>query len=125
METLFTLPLEEQAYLSALLTQPHRHYHNITHVNDCLAEAYKMFNAGVGKEYDRDLTYAIWYHDSIYNPYAPHGINEQMSRDLFEQYHARKGIKFIDNIGYAIKLTASHIKDQTFSHGIMTSEFAK
>ena len=111
------LSLEEQAYLSALLTQPHRHYHNITHINDCLVELYKMLQANVANVYEPELTYAIWYHDAIYNPYALTGVNEEQSAQLYTDYqvHYGKSSKFIhDEVAYAIRATAFHINTQQF-----------
>lgn len=101
----YTLPLEEQAYLSTLLTQPHRHYHNIIHVNDCLAEAYKMFNEKVADEH-KHLTYAIWYHDAIYNPYSK--SNEDASIALLpDDAHN------LSAVIEAIEATKFHTEDQT------------
>lgn len=110
----YTLPLEEQAYLSTLLTQPHRHYHNIIHVNDCLAEAYKMFNEKVADEH-KHLTYAIWYHDAIYNPYAPQGVNEHESAELFIRYHTNKHDVHLNTVAYAIRATAKHTVTQSIT----------
>jgi len=43
--------------------EPHRKYHNLKHINDCLAEFSKVFH--LAKE-PNALELAIWYHDAIY-----------------------------------------------------------
>lgn len=125
MQAPIVLPLEEQAYLSALLTQPNRHYHNITHINDCLAELYKMLSNNVADTYEWELTYAIWYHDIVYNPYAPAGINEAQSAELFTEYQIKHGksSKFVnDEVAYAIRATAQHVVTQSFSDAVSVGE---
>ncbi len=61
--------LRQMADLTTLYTQPHRYYHNINHINDCLVEL-----ASVRHELSiRDqmiIERAIWYHDAVYNPYS-------------------------------------------------------
>jgi predicted metal-dependent HD superfamily phosphohydrolase len=43
--------------------EPHRKYHNLNHINHCLAEFNTVFH--LAKEPDA-LELAIWYHDAIY-----------------------------------------------------------
>lgn len=109
-----TLPLEEQAMLTTLLTQPHRHYHNINHVNDCLVEFYRYETDTAMLTYGEAdaLRYAIWYHDSIYNPYAPHGMNERQSADLFFHKHRQLG-DIANTVSGAIVKTAKHTITQS------------
>ena len=108
----YTLPLLTQAALTTLLTQPHRHYHNINHVNDCLVELEnypfekKMFNL---IDDITNVTHAIWFHDAIYNPYSAHGINETQSACLYDEYCNPNN----DIVYHAILATANHIVDQT------------
>lgn len=110
------LPLEEQAMLSTLLTQPHRHYHNINHINDCLSELYNYESNMTHLTYGDivAITHAIWYHDIVYNPYASEGINEAQSADLFSQYHRGKriGQDMVNIIAGAIAKTAKHTLTQ-------------
>ena len=116
---MITLPLEEQAMLTTLLTQPHRHYHNINHVNDCLTEFYTYEAAAANLTYGEAdaLIYSIWYHDSIYNPYAPAGYNEKQSADLFYQKHKQNG-DIAHTIVGSIAKTAKHTITQPELFGI-------
>lgn len=106
-----TLPLHEQAALTSLLTQPHRTYHNINHVNDCLTEMEGYFQTHPEDEKVRwKLTHAIWYHDAVYNPYLP-GVNERQSAELFAGRHERYfgDLNDIEDVVRAIELTAHHL----------------
>jgi predicted metal-dependent HD superfamily phosphohydrolase len=61
-----------------LYSEPHRHYHVLAHVADCLHE----FRVR-GRRYAANPDYvemAIWYHDAVYNPKA--SDNEARSADL-------------------------------------------
>jgi predicted metal-dependent HD superfamily phosphohydrolase len=111
------LTLGEMACLSQLYTQPHRKYHNINHINDCLAElenipthgTYELFDNHtlVGVDYATIET-AIWYHDAIYNPYSKH--NEHRSAALVPD--KKIGNDFYDNVREAILATAKHLETQ-------------
>src|SRR5229473_4239123 len=110
-ENMSILPLEEQSQLTILLSQPHRHYHNINHINDLLSDMTVWFHedtdslAYLSKYYHesetyRILSYVIWYHDAIYDSYQPYpGYNENMSAKLFLKYHAITNPKITSN-GY-------------------------
>jgi predicted metal-dependent HD superfamily phosphohydrolase len=113
--------LNEQAQLSALLAQPHRGYHNINHINDCIAESHGWWNgidtSKVPTWSLRALTLISWYHDSVYNPYAPAGRNEGDSEVLFSSIHYPKDcvgddlFYRYDTVSHAISYTARHIED--------------
>jgi len=110
MQSLFVLPLREQVALTTLLTQPHRHYHNINHVNDCLTELYQYYlnteNKNMSHIQAMILTYMIWYHDAIYNPYSPSGLNEEQSAILYSSED------YSPTIRHAIRATADHVRTQ-------------
>lgn len=116
----FTLPLTQQSILTPILTQPHRHYHNIIHVNDCLAELYNWYAQNQSSGYIPYLTYAIWFHDIVYNPYAPHGVNEAQSAREFEKFENISSTghhhPFVFAVQEAIKWTAYHITTNTFDY---------
>lgn len=60
--------------LEALYREPHRHYHTLAHVMDCLDE----FDTVKGQAKDpAALELAIWFHDAVYNSRA--GDNEEQS----------------------------------------------
>jgi predicted metal-dependent HD superfamily phosphohydrolase len=64
-------------HLVALYSQPHRHYHNLRHIAECLAEfdsARHLVDAPLSVEI------AIWFHDAIYDTHAQD--NEERSADL-------------------------------------------
>ncbi len=58
-------------------SEPHRHYHNLRHIAECLGE----FDSA--RHLARDpaaLELAIWFHDAIYDTHAPD--NEEQSAAL-------------------------------------------
>lgn len=92
--------------LEAAYSEPHRRYHDRRHIQQCLA-----LLDGVPELMDserRVLTWAIWWHDAIYDPRA--SDNEARSaelarrelRDLDATLHER------DEVARLIHLTAGH-----------------
>jgi predicted metal-dependent HD superfamily phosphohydrolase len=60
-------PLPIHHELEALYSQPHRHYHNLRHVAECLAEfdlARELARQSIAAEL------AIWFHDADYDTYT-------------------------------------------------------
>jgi predicted metal-dependent HD superfamily phosphohydrolase len=66
--------------LVALYSEPHRHYHNLKHIADCLDE---FDGARHGARHPLAIELAIWFHDAIYAPRAPD--NEEKSAELAEK----------------------------------------
>lgn len=68
--------------LSTLYTQPHRTYHNLNHINECLTE---LENTPSLLTYGQRMIVekAIWYHDAVYNPYSR--MNEVYSAMLVQE----------------------------------------
>jgi predicted metal-dependent HD superfamily phosphohydrolase len=60
------LPGETKARLRAAYAEPHRRYHDMTHIADCLAELAAV--EGLADERRLILAYAIWWHDVVYDP---------------------------------------------------------
>lgn len=92
--------------LEAAYAEPHRRYHTRTHIEQCLA---LLDQAPELMDSERDvLTYAIWWHDAVYDPTA--SDNEAKSaemakrdlRDLDVSLHAR------EEVARLIRLTAGH-----------------
>src|SRR5439155_9654945 len=74
--------------LAAAYTAPGRHYHNLTHIEDCLGALARVENLSA---LDREiLSAAIWWHDVVYD--ATRADNEELSAQLAEQ-HVREDIR--------------------------------
>ena len=71
--------------LARFYGQPHRHYHTLAHVEDCLREA-DAFQAAqpafLPAEMWHAVELALWFHDVIHQPRADD--NEERSADIFE-----------------------------------------
>lgn len=105
--------LKELANLSVMYTQPHRHYHNLNHINFCLGELEKC--EGVEYATHRIVTYAIWYHDVVYNPYS--NYNEYLSEEVFYDFHYNGHNSLLtyderERVRDAIRATANHTTHQ-------------
>jgi predicted metal-dependent HD superfamily phosphohydrolase len=82
-------------------TRPGRHYHNLAHIEDCLAVLARVENLS-----ERDhtiLTEAIWWHDVVYD--ATRVDNEERSAVLAGQ-HVRTDIA--TDVARLIRLTKTH-----------------
>ncbi len=53
--------------LLARYSEPHRHYHNLTHIADCLAH---FDHARELCEHAAEVELALWFHDAIYDTHA-------------------------------------------------------
>lgn len=69
---------ETKARLRAAYAEPHRRYHDMSHIADCLAELAAV--EGLADARRLILAYAIWWHDVIYDP--TRSDNEAASADL-------------------------------------------
>jgi len=92
--------------LEAAYAEPHRRYHTRRHIEQCLA-----LLDGVDDLMDserRVLTWALWWHDAVYDPAAPDNearsadLAKQDLRDLDATLHER------DEVARLIRLTAGH-----------------
>lgn len=87
--------------LVAAYTAPGRHYHNLTHIEDCLGALARVENLSA---LEREiLSAAIWWHDVVYD--ATRADNEELSARLAEQ-HAREDLR--QEVGRLIRLTKTH-----------------
>lgn len=90
--------------LEARYNEPHRHYHNLGHLRQCLGE---LDQAGKHIAEANATEMAIWFHDVIYN-YAAKD-NEERSADTFRDF--AKGVftdAFIDRV-YDFILATKHV----------------
>jgi predicted metal-dependent HD superfamily phosphohydrolase len=87
--------------LIAAYTAPGRHYHNLTHIEDCLGALARVENLST---IEREiLSEAIWWHDVIYD--ATRSDNEELSARLVEQ-HVGEDLR--QEVGRLIRLTRTH-----------------
>lgn len=86
------ISLQEMSMLTTLYSQAHRRYHNINHINDCLAELEQFTCSSISRGDLELIERAIWYHDAVYNPYStqneirsaallPHNVNHPVIRE--------------------------------------------
>jgi predicted metal-dependent HD superfamily phosphohydrolase len=87
--------------LIAAFTAPGRHYHNLAHIEDCLAALAHLDDLSPRER--EILTEAIWWHDVVYD--ARRSDNEELSAQLAEQ-HVRKDIA--EEVARLIRLTKTH-----------------
>lgn len=90
--------------LAAAYAMPGRHYHNLAHIEDCLAALARV--ADLSAHEHETLSEAIWWHDVVYDP--TRRDNEERSAELAEQ-HVRAGLH--QEVGRLIRLTKTHDVD--------------
>ena len=96
--------------LEAAYAEPHRRYHTRTHIEQCLALLDQVPELMDSER--QVLTYAIWWHDAVYDPTA--SDNEARSaemakrdlRDLDVSLHAR------EEVARLIRLTVGHVVEE-------------
>src|SRR5947208_15523606 len=87
--------------LAAAYTAPGRHYHNLTHIEDCLGAVARVENLSA---VDREiLSEAIWWHDVVYD--ATRSDNEECSAQWAEP-NVREDLR--PEVGRLIRLTQTH-----------------
>lgn len=87
--------------LVAAYTAPGRHYHNYSHIEDCLAALARVDDLTAT---EREILLAsIWWHDVVYD--ATRADNEELSARLAE-HHVRADIS--REVGRLIRLTKTH-----------------
>lgn len=92
--------------LIARYSEPHRRYHTMTHIEDCLAQV------AASTDMDDDqralMDAAIWFHDAIYD--ATRSDNEAESAKLAAERLSATGAEqaFINEVVRLILLTAGH-----------------
>jgi predicted metal-dependent HD superfamily phosphohydrolase len=64
--------------LIAAYAASNRHYHNLAHIEDCLAQLAQV--NGLSAAEREILTEAIWWHDVVYDP--TRSDNEELSAQL-------------------------------------------
>ena len=97
-------PVEYYARLVAMYSEPHRHYHNLQHIADCLGEFDRA------KQLATDTTaveLAIWLHDAVYDPRS--ADNEERSAGLAGDWLRKCGAAGLaGSVAQLILATKSH-----------------
>jgi len=98
-------PTEAFARLVALYSEPHRCYHNLAHIEDCLGEFDRAKQLATEPA---AVELAIWFHDAVYDPRA--ADNEEHSAELAKAWlsnvHASDALK--DSVGRLVMATKNH-----------------
>lgn len=92
--------------LIARYSEPHRRYHTMTHIEDCLAQV--AASTDMDENQRALLDAAIWFHDAIYD--ATRKDNEAESAKLAAERLTAEGAPpaFIDEVVRLILLTSGH-----------------
>jgi len=92
--------------LIARYGEPHRRYHTMTHIEDCLAQVTASTDFSDAQR--RLMEVAIWFHDAVYD--ATRHDNEAASARLAVERLRAEGANqtFIDEVSRLIMLTAGH-----------------
>jgi len=86
-----------------LYSQPHRHYHTLRHISECLQE-FDEVSLACSNHLASEM--AIWYHDIIYEPSGD--VNERLSANKANFDCIRLGVmhkSFADNVAHIIMAT--------------------
>lgn len=96
---------ESFARLVGMYAQPHRRYHNLQHLADCLRE---FDRAKPLADDPAALELAIWFHDAIYDPRA--ADNEERSAELAVDWlgKAQASHALTDSVRRLVLATKSH-----------------
>jgi predicted metal-dependent HD superfamily phosphohydrolase len=95
--------------LEAAYAEPHRRYHDRRHIERCLALLDELVDLTDGER--RVLTWAIWWHDAIYDPAA--SDNEARSAERAKAALREQGASLHEReeVARLIRLTAGHEVD--------------
>lgn len=99
-------------------SEPHRHYHNLRHLQECLEELDQIRSLAIQPVL---LETALWFHDVIYDPQTT-SENEELSADLARDALESGGASsaFIKNVRTLILLTKHHTPDETSDASLMS-----
>ena len=95
--------------LEAAYAEPHRRYHSRAHIEACLSLLAEQ--AGLSDTDRRFLTYAIWWHDAVYDP--TRSDNEAVSAEMAREDLAGLGESeaVANEVARLILLTKGHTVD--------------
>lgn len=104
--------------LVARYTEPQRAYHTLHHIGSLLSILKENGNpmGSIGGLDDKTngqiaIEAAIWFHDAVYDPRAPHGDNERASESLWREFCEDLSIDRImqNKVSQMILATISHV----------------
>lgn len=101
------------AHLTILYSEPHRHYHNLSHVQHLLS----LFETYLSEFHDpQSLEAAIWFHDAVYDPRAKAPQNEMQSAQLAVEMLPEAGVDpaRVEKVKEMIEATAGHGSGSSF-----------
>lgn len=100
-----------QAELRARYSEPHRRYHDIEHLTEVLAEAYRLL-PGEPRADPAAVVLAAWFHDAIYEPDSGPGESESLSADLvidrLPAFATTDRDRLADEVARLVRLTVGH-----------------
>ena len=110
-----TQPLLEK--LLSAYSQPHRHYHTLQHLSECLSHLDQLLSS---TQYPTRIALAIWFHDAVYDPVHP-ADNEQDSADWAVQELTQLGLDqdTIQHVHNLIMVTKNHNPDPADADAIV------
>ena len=83
-------------------TEPHRRYHGLDHLRDCLAR----LDEAPAEGKDRDLAEAaLWYHDVVYRPGAPDNEARSATRARADLIGSGVPDTVVDEVARLVQLT--------------------
>jgi predicted metal-dependent HD superfamily phosphohydrolase len=102
--------------LAASYSEPHRAYHNLTHLHECLVA---LDASAVEPASARIVEVALWFHDSVYDPKA--GDNEEQSAELAVRILRDASVpgRTIDEVRRLVLATKFHELDGSPSQSLM------
>jgi len=127
------------AKVEALYNEPHRAYHNMTHIEDVLSSLDFLMAADTQPKEESDISFsekdvsittlAAFFHDVIYNPKS--STNEKDSAELFLEFASELYNAIVDDISSSSTRTsddektndnAKHNMHETLQSNIMVSQ---
>ncbi|MFZ0324320.1 MAG: metal-dependent phosphohydrolase [Actinomycetes bacterium] len=100
----------EAARLRARYREPHRHYHDLRHVESVLAMVDELADSQALSDDDRCVVrLAAWFHDAVYDPRA--SDNEHRSAELARQTLSGVGAatEAADEVARLVIVTTEHV----------------
>lgn len=92
-------------------TEPTRHYHTLNHISDMLIQFRRFLDVQhMDPRSVQALTWAIFYHDIVYDSTNPPGSNERQSSNLMQEDMADAGVE------QAVLMIGVHAVISTIDH---------